>query len=97
MVSAAVKFARVSLNGWRMAGVFVRARRPFAAPPQAPVGAPYGRARRHPATLNMGTWAETGEELAWVIVSDVPSTSPRHVSNSGAAVHIGGAGLRECR
>ena len=44
----------------------------------------------------MGTWAGTGEALAWVIASDVLFTSPSHGSNSGAAVHIG-EGLRECR
>ena len=46
---------------------------------------------RHPAdgtrrstvgTLTMGTWAGTGEALAWDIASDVPSTSPSHESNS---------------
>ena len=35
-------------------------------------------------TLNMGTWAGTGEALAWDIASDVPSTSPSHGGNSGA-------------
>ena len=32
----------------------------------------------------MGTWAGTGEALAWDIASDVPSTSPSQGSNSGA-------------
>ena len=32
----------------------------------------------------MGSWAGTGEALAWDIASDVPSTSPSHGSNSGA-------------
>ena len=35
-------------------------------------------------TLNMGIWAGTGEALAWLIVGDVPFTSPSHGSNSGA-------------
>ena len=52
-------------------------RRPSATPPMAPRRSTVG-------TLNMGTWAGTGEALAWDIASDVPSTSPSHGSNSGA-------------
>ena len=43
-----------------------------------------GTRRSTVGTLNMGTWAGTGEALAWDIASDVPSTSPSHGSNSGA-------------
>ena len=43
-----------------------------------------GTCRSTVGTLNMGTWAGTGEALAWDIASDVPSTSPSHGSNSGA-------------
>ena len=32
----------------------------------------------------MGSGAGTGEALPWAIASDVPSTSPRHRTNSGA-------------
>ena len=43
-----------------------------------------GTRRSTVGTLNMGTWAGTGEALAWDIASDVPSTSPSQGSNSGA-------------
>ena len=43
-----------------------------------------GTRRSTVGTLNMGTWAGTGEALAWYIASDVPSTSPSQGSNSGA-------------
>ena len=41
----------------------------------------------------MGTWAGTGQALAWTIASDVPSTSPDH--GYGTPVeHMGSHGLR---
>ena len=43
-----------------------------------------GSRRSTVGTLTMGTWAGTGESLAWYIASDVPSTSPSQRSNSGA-------------
>ena len=61
-------------------------RRPLHAPrpPQAVGGTPPAPDWSTEGTLNMGTWAGTGGALAWVIVSDVPSTSSGHGSNSGA-------------
>ena len=47
-------------------------------------GTAAGTRRSTVGTLNMGTWAGTGEALAWDIASDVPSTSPSHGSNSRA-------------
>ena len=52
--------------------------------PTAVRGTADGTRRSTVGTLNMGTWAGTGEALAWDIASDVPSTSPSHGSNSGA-------------
>ena len=43
-----------------------------------------GTRRSTVGTLTMGTWAGTGEALAWDIASDAPSTSPGHRTNSGA-------------
>ena len=40
-------------------------------------------------TLNMGSWAKSGELLALDIASDVPSTPPSHEITSGAG-HTGG-------
>ena len=54
------------------------------APTLTPQSAANGTRRSTVGTLNMGTWAGTGEALAWDIASDVPSTSPSHGSNSGA-------------
>ena len=51
-----------------------------------------GTRRSTVGTLNMGTWAGTGEALAWDIASDVPSTSPSQGSNSGA--HTGSHTVR---
>ena len=42
-----------------------------------------GTRRSTVGTLNMGTWAGTGEALALDIASDVPSTFPGHRTNSG--------------
>ena len=68
-----------------------RARNASEGPERRPLHAPTtvggtadGTRRSTVGTLNMGTWAETGEALAWYIASDVPSTSPSHGSNSGA-------------
>ena len=58
-------------------------RRPSHAP-TAVRGTADGTRRSTVGTLNMGTWAGTGEALAWDIASDVPSTSPSQGSNSGA-------------
>ena len=44
--------------------------------PTAVRGTAAGTLRSTVGTLNMGTWAGTGEALAWDIASDVPSTSP---------------------
>ena len=44
--------------------------------PTAVCGTAAGTRRSPVGTLNMGTWARTGEALAWYIASDVPSTSP---------------------
>ena len=52
--------------------------------PTAVRGTAAGTRRSPVGTLNMGTWAGTGEALAWYIASDVPSTSPSQGSNSGA-------------
>ena len=52
--------------------------------PTTVCGTADGTRRSTVGTLNMGTWAGTGEALAWDIASDVPSTSPSHGSNSGA-------------
>ena len=52
--------------------------------PTAVCGTAVGTRRSPVGTLNMGTWAGTGEALAWDIASDVPSTSPSHGINSGA-------------
>ena len=52
--------------------------------PSALGGTADGTRRSTVGTLNMGSWAGTGEALAWDIASDVPSTSPSHGSNSGA-------------
>ena len=52
--------------------------------PTAVGGTADGTRRSTVGTLNMGTWAGTGEALAWYITSDVPSTSPSQGSNSGA-------------
>ena len=52
--------------------------------PTAVGGTADGTRRSTVGTLTMGTWAGTGEALAWDIASDVRSTSPSHGSNSGA-------------
>ena len=52
--------------------------------PTAVGGTADGTRRSTVGTLTMGTWAETGEALAWDIASDVTSTSPSHGSNGGA-------------
>ena len=52
--------------------------------PTAVCGTAAGTRRSPVGTLNMGTWAGAGEALAWDIASDVPSTSPGHMTNSGA-------------
>ena len=52
--------------------------------PTTVCGTAAGTRRSPVGTLNMGTWAVTGEALAWDIASDVPSTSPSHGNNSGA-------------
>ena len=76
MVSVAIEFGEhvMAYNGEQLFGV--RAQRPFTAPAD-------GTRRSTVGTLNMGTWAGTGEALAWDIASDVPSTSPSHGSKSG--------------
>ena len=56
----------------------------FCHAPTTVGGTADGTRRSTVGTLNMGTWAGTGEALAWDIASDVPSTSPSHGSNSGA-------------
>ena len=60
--------------------------------PTAVCGTAAGTRRSPVGTLNMGTWAGTGEALAWYIASDVPSTSPSQGSNSGG--HTGSHTVR---
>ena len=50
--------------------------------PTAVCGTAAGTRRSPVGTLNMGTWAGTGEALGWYIASDVPSISPSQGSNS---------------
>ena len=69
--------------GARGYGPFSNGQRYFHAPTTI-CGTADGTRRSTVGTLNMDTWAGTGEALAWDIASDVPSTSPRQGINSGA-------------